>query len=557
MSKKTMVPALVCATLAGGMSLVGVPSSAQTDTAEPVAPRFAQILREDASAAVDSDGHLYYVEPIPDSRPTGAAARASARAPQFPLDQTFLLHSAPGSQRTIYLDFDGQQVSGTAWNDEGLPNGTHPAWTLDGNAGSFSARERTIVQEIWQRVAEDFAPFDVDVTTEDPGTAGIVRSGSGDQVYGTRALITPSNSAIQQTCDGECVGIAYMDVFDEIGGDHQPVWVFPQYYNDFIDEGGAKGIAETVSHEVGHNLNLEHDGDSKEAYHSGHPSWAPIMGNSDHEPISQWSKGDYPGADNGQDDLAVIANAGLSRRTDEAGDNVAAAASTLPSGTAYITTRADKDFYGIGECSGGVEITAQGAADGTNLDIDLRLFSSDGTQVANANPTSARVNALVASGMNATIATTLEAGTYVVSVDGVGRGSWSNGYDDYASLGAYTLEISGCDGGPGPDPDPVAPGVPTITAVAGGPRGGAVTASVRWTAPVDDGGSSVTGYVVKATRWKGGRAVYHGYVTDLGPDATSVNINVRKKGSWSFRVQALNEVGPGLFSPPSRRVQAR
>ena len=33
-----------------------------------------------------------------------------------PLDQTFLLHSRPGSKRTIYLDFKGATLSGTAWN---------------------------------------------------------------------------------------------------------------------------------------------------------------------------------------------------------------------------------------------------------------------------------------------------------------------------------------------------------------------------------------------------------------------------------------------------------
>ena len=29
------------------------------------------------------------------------------------------------------------------------------------------------MQSVWQRVAEDFAPFDVDVTTQDPGVAAI------------------------------------------------------------------------------------------------------------------------------------------------------------------------------------------------------------------------------------------------------------------------------------------------------------------------------------------------------------------------------------------------
>ena len=36
------------------------------------------------------------------------------------------------------------------------------------------------MQDAWQRVAEDYAPFDVDVTTEDPGAAAIDRTGPGD-----------------------------------------------------------------------------------------------------------------------------------------------------------------------------------------------------------------------------------------------------------------------------------------------------------------------------------------------------------------------------------------
>ena len=56
---------------------------------------------------------------------------------------------------------------------------THPvidvaAYSMDADA-AFSEAELDVVQEVWARVAEDYAPFDVDVTTEDPGTAALVR----------------------------------------------------------------------------------------------------------------------------------------------------------------------------------------------------------------------------------------------------------------------------------------------------------------------------------------------------------------------------------------------
>ena len=107
---------------------------------------------------------------------------------------------------------------------------------------------------MWQRVSEDFAPFDIDVTTQDPGAAAITRSGTGDAVYGTRALVTDATE-IASTCG--CGGIAYIGTFDEASSHafYQPAFVFaPAQFDD------AKNIAEGVSHEVGHNLGLHHDG---------------------------------------------------------------------------------------------------------------------------------------------------------------------------------------------------------------------------------------------------------------------------------------------------------
>ena len=181
----------------------------------------------------------------------------------------------------------------TAWGPEVA--GDHPAWDPAGNGPTFTDSEKAAIQDIWQRVAEDYAPFDVDVTTQDPGEAAIHRSGPADQVFGTRALITPSDRAWDAICGRGCGGIAYLGVFDD-DFDHaayQPAWIFT---SGLLDT--PKVIAEAVSHEVGHNFGLSHDGSSSCDYYEGHEPWAPIMGAGYSQPITQWSKGDYADASN-------------------------------------------------------------------------------------------------------------------------------------------------------------------------------------------------------------------------------------------------------------------
>ena len=128
--------AVACSTaVVATLAAVGVTvAPSQAEDQKP--SRLAQIVRDDPTAALDSDGRLFYTEPLPAGAHAVARAGtiAPGRDPQFPLEETFLLHSNPGSQRTIYLDFDGGTVSGTAWNQEGLPAGNHPAWDPDGNA---------------------------------------------------------------------------------------------------------------------------------------------------------------------------------------------------------------------------------------------------------------------------------------------------------------------------------------------------------------------------------------------------------------------------------------
>src|SRR3954447_16861768 len=154
-----------------------------------------RILATDKTSWLDGDSKLFFREPgltaaqkAPEASPRWATeAVAGATGPAFEL------HSKPGSNRVIYLDFDGQTITGTAWNTGGKPATVDVTpYDTDGNPNSWSTAEQDVVRDVWARVAEDYAPFDVDVTTQEPTAAAIDRTGSSDQQYGTRVLIDPT-----------------------------------------------------------------------------------------------------------------------------------------------------------------------------------------------------------------------------------------------------------------------------------------------------------------------------------------------------------------------------
>jgi hypothetical protein len=439
------------------------------------APELRRRLLDDPTLWVHPTGLLYFVDPVPEDLDdlTSEPGRTLevAEAP-YPYSQTFQLHSKPGSSRTIYLDFNGEHVSGTAWNEIApylLGAQTHPAFSLDGDPTTFSDAEQDAIQSIWQRVSEDYAPFDVDVTTADPGLAALRRTDATDTVYGTRALITPSAAAADKLCAGTCGGIAFMGTYDvagtelgEAGSDYaQPAWVFPQQLGN-----STKAIAEAVSHEVGHNVGLDHDGTAAAGYFGGHNAWAPIMGNSYGRPISQWSAGEYDGAtrppgtlQTNPDDLTVINQNGLSYQPDDHGNTIGTASpmsAVTRTASGLITTREDRDVFAFTpSCSGNVTFTVTPAPTSPNLDVRLRLLSGTGSELAADNPVSGAFDSDVATGMGAGAAVPVSSGSPVyVEVDGVGAGSpASNGYSDYASIGRYTVDATECSDAPSSRPD--------------------------------------------------------------------------------------------------------
>ncbi|HYF58192.1 MAG TPA: PKD domain-containing protein [Burkholderiaceae bacterium] len=412
------------------------------------AERLLEHLRTDRSMWIDRTGRVFYSEesPAPPQRavaPSGGTVGAVGTP--FPLEQTFMLNSRPGAARTIFLDFDGHTVTGSAWNSQyGLSTINAAPFDLDGVPGSFSAAERERIQAIWQRVAEDYAPFDVNVTTQDPGAAALNRSGSADLAFGIRVLVTRDFTRTTASPCG-CGGFAYLSIFDMVNNEsHAPAWVF----FDQLGGGDEKYVADAITHETGHTLGLSHDGTSTTGYYTGHGSgetgWAPIMGVGYYQNLVQWSRGDYAGANNTQDDVATIAARGAPLRADDHGNSMASATSlrgTLVDGRSVLSaaglvgTAADVDVFRFEAGAGAAVFTVSPAPRGPNLDVGFDVLNASGTVIASAAPSAT---------LGASLSVTLpSAGQYFLVVGGVGNGDpRTTGYSDYGSLGEYAVSAT-------------------------------------------------------------------------------------------------------------------
>lgn len=408
------------------------------------ASQLEQILATDKTAWLDRGGKLFYREPVATAveRKTAAAPspRWATQAVAAATGPAFELHSKPGSNRVIYLDFDGQTITGTAWNTNGKPASVNVTpYDTDGNPTSWSTAEQDVVRDVWARVAEDYAPFDVDVTTQQPTAAAIDRSGASDQQYGTRVLIDPT-TWYQSGCG--CGGVAYVGVYDNTSQHsyYQPALVFTKGVGT-----GAKNIAEAAAHEAGHNVGLSHDGTASVGYYAGHGAWAPIMGVGYSKAISQWSKGEYSGANNQEDDFAVIGQNGLALRADDHGNGTGdATALTLGTSVKGIYANdSDVDTFRIDLSAGTFTFAANAAASGADLDIKLQLLNSSGAVVVAADPASGQSNAATATGLSASISRQVAAGRYYLRVENAGYGNPLNtGYSTYGSRGAYTVRVT-------------------------------------------------------------------------------------------------------------------
>jgi hypothetical protein len=320
------------------------------------------------------------------------------------------LHSDPTAPAQMYLDFTG--AAATQWDGEAVP--ATPAYDTDGKPATFSDVELANIREIWSRVAEKFSPFNLDVTTVDPG----------QYVKGQALRIVIGG-------DGTWTGGTYGG-YSIPGGfqtDSPTSWIFPAHLNG----GDPQYVAEAIAHEAGHDFGLEHQsifsGTTKiNEYNSGTSQKAPIMGRSYYAQRGLWWVGPNSNSGATQDDMAIIAGPvnGFGYRPEDHGQSAATAdpltgTGGLLSGSGVISATSDTDFYSFTTPSqSSVMFTAKVAQYGPTLHLKLALLDSTGHVIVAADSDS----------LGQTLSADLPAGSYRIEVASHG---------DYGDVGQYTL----------------------------------------------------------------------------------------------------------------------
>ena len=352
------------------------------------------------------------------------AFKASAQVPK--------LSSNPTASATIFLDFDGQTVSTPYWN------GGRTFYCTP------SGLTETQITTAFYQVAEDFNPFNLNVTTD----STVYFNAPINQRQ--RIIVTAYSSWY-----GSAGGVAYLNTFR--WGMEIPGFVFANLLNY-----NEKNVAEASSHESGHTLGLNHqtlydaDCNFKYEYNPGSgtngsaTSWAPIMGNSYGKTLTLWHKGTTTsGCNTLQDDLAILSDTrngsnGFGYKSDLVG-NTTRDATVLPMSTTVsansqpttgfnvsseINTSSDVDIFRIDITSDTrLQLSATPSASGStkpNVDMQMTILDSRGNTINTYNP---------ASSLNVSIDSFVTAGTYYLRLTNASNTNVSN----YGMLGDYTV----------------------------------------------------------------------------------------------------------------------
>ena len=310
----------------------------------------------------------------------------------------------------VYLDFDGQLVTNTAWNYAG---------DINCSSANLTASE---ISAIVERVSNDYSPFNIVVTTSET----VFNAAPANKKI--RVIITESWEWY-----GLAGGTAIVNSFT--WGNDTPCFIFSSLLNY-----STKKIAEAVSHEAGHTLGLHHQAvydancvkisEYNDGQGSGETGWAPIMGVGYNKNLTLWHKG--PNAESCttiQDDAAQIA-AIVGYKPDDYPNSSANAPNLTSSLDGMISDSSDIDFFAVSTndyrkiylTPFNVGINDAGA----NVDLIVRVYNSQGILIS----TTEKPDVLY-------VETSVAPGNYYISV-----GTTSNQFTtNFGMRGKYNISI--------------------------------------------------------------------------------------------------------------------
>lgn len=350
------------------------------------------------------------------------------------------LQSLPGAAAVVLIDTNGGTILGNTYSDSGM-----------------SDQDKYLA---WRVVAEDFAPFNINITTN-------------ETLYNNTPITQRTVAFISYDSFAPNVTSGYS--FDTFGddssgfdGQHQGGWVEADL--NFVS--GWRNYGEVLAHEIGHSFGLVHSSTLSIEYYTGQGFWAPIMGSNYTTNLTQWDRGEFQDAkysiENHEnlgpshwslaqreqfyiDKILIISNNKLDNgstigfRIDDHGNTIgnATALNIEDKGVVdgdnaankgIITKRTDLDYFSFTLLTAGsINLTIASNEIAPNLNIKAELLDVSGNLVLSSDPTGQ-------GNYSASFNTNLDAGTYFISVDGVGEGDPKDtGFSDYGSLGHFSL----------------------------------------------------------------------------------------------------------------------
>ena len=393
------------------------------------------------------------------------------------------LQSKPNAPVNFYLDFNGARVTEDeiiVARADGIDQPFYvPAYDTDGDRRSISVAEEAEIIEIYRRIAEDFAPFDVNVTTVDPFLFG-ARAGLQTVIGGDGSWHGVTNAT----------GFAALDTFGVGAGDNMAI-----AFSDLFSSN--KETALETSAAIANALGIEThytNGDPTQPRLPGYPAYGAIGGDSVNSLRDIFQNVAGSSSVVPIDPLAIITNSTnrIRYRSDDHGNDAGTASLvTLSTNTETLTgiieSNTDVDVFSFETRASNAAIisitgldltvTSTGATvpgvtnPGANLDPVIQLLDENFNVILQDGDFFASVNQLrndnTVSSLKAVIATPLATGRYFLRISGQRDPSLL----EYGNIGTYTVTLEGIDGTDVSlsflPPDPANPSVIAISENAG------------------------------------------------------------------------------------------